>query len=86
MAVDRHRFDVSYAPAAASVLLPGVDDAGRVVLAEVDASLEWALRTGLAGEPRGTAAVDVVVSAAATDLDLTEVLDLARDAEALALV
>lgn len=78
--------DVSYAPAAASVLLPGVDDAGRVVLAEVDASLEWALRTGLAGEPRRTAAVDVVVSAAATDLDLTEVLDLARDAEALALV
>ncbi|WP_412519813.1 acyl-CoA/acyl-ACP dehydrogenase [Actinomadura madurae] len=78
--------DVSYAPAASSVLLLGVGDAGRIVLAEVDASLEWALRTDLAGEPRGTAAIDVVVPAATTDLDLTGVLDLARDAEALALV
>ncbi|HVW42415.1 MAG TPA: acyl-CoA dehydrogenase family protein, partial [Amycolatopsis sp.] len=78
--------DVSYAPAASSVLLLGVDDEARVVLAEVDASLDWTLRTDVAGEPRGTAALDLIVPVAATDLGLAQVLDRARDAEALALV
>lgn len=78
--------DVSYAPAASTVLLLGAGDEGRGVLAEVDGSLDWTVRTGLAGEPRGTAPVDLVVPAVRTEIGVDRVLDLARDAEALALV
>jgi len=81
--------DVSYAAAAAQVLVLGTDtDTGEIVLADVPAEvIGWETRADLAGEPRGSADIDVRVETfgALPDEEADDVIERARDDEALAL-